>query len=177
LKTEVYNQATLSYAGSAIPDLSGGIINSFRINDFDLSALFNFGIGGKIYDSRYLSLMHAGGSNGVAWHTDILDRWTPENRETNIPALNGNTDVVLQSTRVLFDADYLSLNNMTVGYNLPSRILNKTKLNGLRIYVTGENLLILTKREGFDPRQSFTGNYSSEYPPLRTIAMGLNINL
>jgi TonB-linked SusC/RagA family outer membrane protein len=177
LLTEIYSEATSYYAGSAIPDLTGGVINTFRIFDFDLTALFNFGIGGKIYDIEYNRLMHAGGNNGITWHTDILDRWTPENRETNIPALNGNTDVILQSTRMLFDADYLALNYLTVGYSLPTPVINKTKLAGLRVYVTGENLLLFTKRVGIDPQQSFTGTSSSNYPPMRTIAIGLNINL
>lgn len=177
LKTEVYSEATSYYAGSAIPDLTGGIINTFRIFGFDLTALFNFGIGGKIYDNGYRNLMHAGGSIGSAWHIDILGRWTPENRETNIPALNGNTDVTMQSTRALFDADYLSLKNMTVGYSLPPAAVNKIKLSGLRIYITGENLLLFTKNEGTDPQQSFTGTLGNEYPPLRSASIGLSINL
>lgn len=177
LKTEVYSEATSYYSGSAIPDLSGGFINTFHFFDFDFSALFNFGIGGKIYDRRYLNIMHAGSTIGVNWHTDILDRWTPENRVTNVPILNGNADVLLQSTRALIDADYLALKNLTLGYNLPAAVVNKTKLSQVRIYATGENLILFTKWQGIDPQQNFTGNIDSEYPPLRSIALGLQINL
>lgn len=177
LKTEVYNEATLYYAGSAIPDLTGGIVNTFRIYDFDLTAIVNFGIGGKIYDNSYRSLMHTGNSVGVNWHSDILHRWTPENRQTDVPILNGASDVSLQSTRYLIDAGYLNLSFASVGYSLPVKLLKQNKFKGVRFYISGSNLLLKTKRPGIDPVQNFAGNSLYEYPLMQNINLGININL
>ncbi len=176
LTTEVYSEATRYYSGDAIPDLIGGITNSFRFFDFDLSVFMNFGIGGKIYDGSYGTLMHAGGRAGDNWHIDILDRWTAPGQVTNVPALNGDQNASAQSTRFLVDADFLSIRNVTLGYNVPNVLTNKIKLDGVKVYATVDNLKIFTKRQGIDPQQSLTGNLGNNYTPIRTLSFGLNIN-
>lgn len=74
---------SLQYAGSAIPDLQGGFGTTLHFYNFDLALQFSYQLGGKFLDSQYMGLMHTGG-NGRGWHTDIRNRWTPENRNTYV---------------------------------------------------------------------------------------------
>jgi TonB-linked SusC/RagA family outer membrane protein len=173
--TENYAEASRYYAGSAIPDLTGGVNNHFRIFGLEVSALVVFSIGGKVYDNSYSALMHSGQNNGYSWHTDILERWTPDNRETGVPILNGTLDGANVSTRFLTDASYLVLKNASVGYHLPGSWIAKTGARGINLYVAGNNLAMLTKRKGLVPAQNFSGNTGNDYVPVRTLSAGINI--
>lgn len=177
LKTENYNEASRYYTGSAIPDLTGGIVQSLRIRNFDLHAVTSFGLGGKIYDYSYVSLMHAGNNRGNHWHADILNRWTGTDQVTNVPVLNGSQNVNLQSSRFLASADYFSVREVTLGYSLDSSVLGKYAVSDVRLYVTGENLWIQSARKGMDPLQDFRGNHYNAYMPVRTVSLGVNLSL
>ena len=77
--------------------------------------------------------------------------------------------------RDLTKASYLSLRNLTVGYSLPKRWLSKAKIEKLRLYVVGDNMFLLSKRKGFDPRQSITGETDYNYSAMRTVSFGINL--
>jgi hypothetical protein len=133
--------------------------------------------------------MHNGYSAGSAIHSDVLKAWSPENPTSNIPRLStaaiDNQGVSSQASidRFLTSSNYLSLNNLTLGYTLPKRILNKAKIKNLRIYVAGENLFLLTARKGLDPRYNYgigsmkygSGESSSSYAGSRTITAGVSL--
>ena len=123
-------------------------------------------------------------NRGSAIHKDALKAWTAENPNTTIPRLD--TDYSVGQSAVdtyLTSSDYLSLNNLTIGYNVPKRFMVKHGFQGLRVYVAGENLFILTARKGLDPRFSFgIGGYSSgtgmatgNYSALRTLTAGVTL--
>jgi hypothetical protein len=78
------------------------------------------------------------------------------------------------SDRWLIDASYFSLSNVTFGYTLPKNIVKKMKIQDVRFYVSGDNLLLLSKRQGLDPRQNFSGTAESVYSPISTISGGVN---
>ena len=85
------------------------------------------------------------------------------------------------SSRFLVSSDYLSINNITLGYTLPKQWTQKLGISGLRLYVTGDNLAVLSCRKGFDPRQylglgSSTGSGNFAYSALRTITGGITLN-
>lgn len=79
------------------------------------------------------------------------------------------------------DGSYIKLNNVTIGYTLPRKFVNKAGINNLRVYATGSNLLTLTKYSGFDPevstfRSGLTpGVDFGGYPRSRSFVLGLNI--
>ncbi|MFD3001151.1 SusC/RagA family TonB-linked outer membrane protein [Pontibacter toksunensis] len=174
--TNVINQATYYYHGSAIPDLIGGVSNSLRYKGFDLSALVTFQTGGKFYDSNYANLMHRG-SYGTHFSVDILDRWQQPGDITNVPRLQ--TGVAGQdgaSNRWLFDASYLTVKNINFGYTIPASLTNKIGVSSLRAFTAMDNALILTKNEGMDPQRSFDGTSDYTYPIFRTVTFGLNAN-
>ncbi len=160
---------------SPIPDLYGGFSTYLEFIGFDLSANFAYQIGGWVYDSLYSGFMGAG-SAGTNWHKDILNRWTPENRYTDIPRLQENSlDQGVSGDRSLTKASYLSLRSMTFGYSLPKRWISKAKIEKLRFYVVGDNLFLLSARKGFDPRQSITGDTDYNYSAMRTVSFGINL--
>ena len=169
------NKASYYYCGSAIPDVYGGLTSTWKFYGFDLSVFLTYQLGGKFYDSNYASLMHTG-SRGVHWSADIMNSWTPENTNTDVPRVDyNNSNQSIASDRWLTNASYLSLKNVTIGYSLPKRWLEKVNFNAVRIYASGDNMGLICKRKGMDPQQSFSGTSDFTYTPVRTISFGLNI--
>ncbi len=178
--TDTYSYATKYNHGSALPDLYGGFGTSFECYGFDFSIGFSYQIGGQSIDSGYQALMHNYSSNrGYNWHKDMLNAWTPENPNSNIPMLCYGTNygyVNSLSDRFLEDASYISLNNISVGYTLPKKWTSKIGLQKLRIYFAADNVAFWSKRKGFDPRQSWDGSTSAQiYAPIRTLSGGLTL--
>ena len=92
------------YVGSAIPKVYGGFTNNFSWKGLNLSVFFSYSVGGKMYDSNYQRLMHAG-SLGHAWHKDILKRWRKPGDVTDVPRIEkGNRYISRSSNRFLKDA-------------------------------------------------------------------------
>ena len=161
-------KATKYDCGTVDPVIFGGFGTSASFHGFDVSVQFAYQLGGKYYDGAYQSLMHTQSSPGQAMHKDLLNSWTPDNTDTDIPRMDGNV-LLAQSAcdRFLVSSDYLTLNNAQIGYTFPSRIAKKMRLGSLRLYVAGENLFMLSARKGLDPRYG-TGLGSMTY------ASGLN---
>ncbi|WP_289055131.1 SusC/RagA family TonB-linked outer membrane protein [Carboxylicivirga marina] len=161
-----------------LADVYGGFGTSFEGYGFDASLQFSYQLGGQIYDTGYRRLMHGGIAyySGQNWHTDIEGAWTPDNTDSQIPRLN-TVDKYANSTstRWLTSSDYLSLNNITIGYTLPRSLFGGLNIDKLRIYFTAENVALWTAREGLDPRQSYISATTARYTPIRTISGGLNL--
>ena len=182
--TTNYEQAQQSDLGSTLAKVYGGFGTSLNAYGFDLSVQLSYQLGGKVYDGTYEALMQTGDLMGQNWHKDILKAWTPENTNTDIPRIStASTDASSQkmSSRFLVSSDYLSINNITLGYTLPKQWTQKLGISGLRLYVTGDNLAVLSCRKGFDPRQylglgSSTGSGNFAYSALRTITGGITLN-
>ena len=165
------------YVGTSIPDLQGGFGTTLSAYNFDLAVQFSYQFGGKFYDSQYANLMHSG-DLGRTWHTDIRNRWTPENTTSDIPRLEfANQKVLSLSDRFIVSSDYLSLRNVSLGYTFKQEIVEKLGLTKLRYYLTADNVYLWSKRQGLDPRTSLAGdNYDAVYSPIRTVSMGLTLN-
>lgn len=170
------SQASYVQTGkSPIPALYGGFSTGLSLYGFDISASFAYQIGGWVYDSNYESLMSAG-NFGSNWHKDIYNRWTPQNRDTDVPRVqNGDQQANSTSTRFLTKASYLSLRNATIGYTFPEKMIAKAKMEGLRLYITGDNLWYISHRRGLDVRQSFKGDTGFKYSPIRTVSFGVTV--
>ena len=106
----------------------------------------------------------------------MFNRWTPGNTDTDVPALYFNDIEANQfCDRFLTKASYFSLKNITLGYSLPSTMLEKVKIEKLRFYVTGDNIWLFSKRKGLDPRQSVDGQTDYVYSALSTYTAGVKI--
>ena len=103
-----------------------------------------------------------------------IDRWTPEAPSANLPRVGGQNNAVVSSFYIQ-DASYLRLKNIELGYTLPKDISQKIKMDKLRLFVGGQNLLTFTGLEHFDPERA-NGNSSNRGAPLyKTITFGLNV--
>ena len=177
--TTEYAKASDYLCGNPIPDLYGGFGTGLNFYGFDLSAAFTYQIGGLAYDSGYAAAMYspANKSTGQNWHKDILKAWSPENPASNIPRLQyEDQDQNGMSDRFLLNASYLNLQNINFGYTLPKSWTAKFGVDKLRIYLSCENVWYWSKRQGFDPRYSYSGTTSqASYSPVRTISGGINL--
>lgn len=171
------NNAEFGYNNSAIPDFAGSITNTFKYKAFQFSFMMNYQVGGKIYDQSYASLMSSG-NYGAAFHTDIFNSWRSVGDVTDVPRLDVGSSANNngQSDRWLIDASYLSVRSASLSYTLPKSFISKVDLKNARVYVSGENLHIFSKRKGLDPSYAYNGVSSNAYAPTRTISLGLNVS-
>ena len=175
-------EATRRQTGkTSIPDFVGGLSTTFEAYGFDLTVQTAFQLGGYVYDSGYSGLMTPGDA-GQNFHKDMFNRWTPNNTNTNIPALGYQiqTQTINNGNYVDFyltDASYFSLRNITLGYSLPKNWLQKAGIEKLRVYLTGDNIWLQSKRKGLDPRYGFSGSTNFSYSALSTYSIGLNLTL
>ncbi len=161
--------------GDILPKVYGGFGTSLTFHGFDFSIAFAYQLGGRIMDNTYQSLMDVS-SQGSAWHVDMLNAWTAENKNTDIPRLNVQDRFTgYSSDRWLTSSDYLSLQNITFGYTLPKSWTRKLQIDGIRLYFVADNVALLTARKGLDPRQSYT-TAENVYSPIRTISGGISLN-
>ena len=173
--TENANEATMHLCGTALPDLYGGFGTYLSYKGFDLSVDFSYQIGGLCYDSGYAASMS--NNKGMALHADLFNAWTVDNTATNIPRFNvADQYMAYTSDRFLTSASYLCLQNINIGYNLPKKLVSKLGIQNIRVYASGDNLWLWSKRQGLDPRQSISGGTSNEYySPVRTISGGITL--
>lgn len=176
--TKSYREASDYLVGAPTPKLYGGFGFSASFRGFDASVQFTYQLGGKAYDSGYAASLDApGGSIGDNFHKDVLNAWTPENKSSDMPRfqyLDQNFNSV--SDRFFIDASYLNFQNAQLGYTLPEKLTSKMQISKLRVYVSADNIWYVSKRQGFDPRYSFTGttNYATN-STVRTISGGINL--
>lgn len=175
--TTAISNAKYHYAGSAIPDVFGGVTNMFSYKNFDLAVQFTYQIGGLTYDDSYAGLMTP--DYGSAVHVDVLKRWQKPGDVTDVPRMDygRRTDFGGSSDRWLIDASHLNLRSINLGYNLTPAMASRIKVQNARLFLAGENLYLFSKRQGMNPLQAFTGISNNGYVPARTLSAGLNITL
>ena len=177
--TTNYADADYYLCGTALPDVYGGFGTSLSYKGLDFSIDFTYQLGGQVYDGDYAAMMSSptASSKGSNFHADLLNAWSPENTGSNIPRFQfGDQYTAGSSDRFLTSASYLSLQNINLGYTLPSSITKKLQIEKVRVYVTADNIWYWSKRQGLDPRQSITGSTTnSYYSPMRTISGGITL--
>ena len=177
--TKTYSEATDYLCGAAVPDLYGGFGTSIEFYGVDFGVNFTYQIGGLTYDSQYASQMSSpiAGSTGTNIHRDVYNAWREAGEENNIPRWQYNDqNSASSSDRFLTSASYLNIQNAQLGYTIPAKLTKKFGVSMLRIYVAADNIWYWSKRQGLDPRQSFSGGSSAAYyAPVRTISGGINI--
>ncbi|MBD2755997.1 TonB-dependent receptor [Spirosoma validum] len=168
--------------GNPNPNFIAGFTNNFSYKGFELSLFFQGSFGNDIYNQNRVTI--EGMSDPLNQTTAVLNRWTPTNTSNTMPRAvrydpNQNNRF---STRFVEDGTYVRLKNLTVAYNLPGKLVNKAKINGVRVYVTGQNLLTFTNYSGYDPEVSADpfssvgfGRDYGVYPQARTYTAGLSV--
>lgn len=176
--TNDYAKADYYYVDkSSLPKVYGGFNTAFTYKGFELSAIFAYSIGGYIVDRDITMLWSNGSSTGRAWSTEMLKRWTPENRYTDVPALKTvSNSWNANSTRNLFNNSYLRMKNITLSYNFPQPMIKNISLSSLQLFVKADNLLTVSGNQGLDPEQGITGLTYYRYPAMRSISGGINVS-
>lgn len=166
--------------GNPNPDFTFGLTNTLSYKRFDLSIFFQGSFGNEIFNSTRIDLEGMFDSKNQS--TAVLDRWTPENRNTDIPRAGAGIDNVQNSTRFIENGSYVRLKAVTLKYNFDVDRLSKMGVNRLSVYATGQNLLTFTKYSGLDPEVNAFGNSPvamgidyGTYPQAVTVIFGLNV--
>lgn len=162
------NNYDRTYLGKTIPGYFYGLNLGLDYKGVDLSVFFQ-GVGDvQAYNGAHGQSMTGLGNN---MNKSVLDRWTPDNRDTSVPRAvaadpAGNNRF---SDRHVHDAGYLRISNVQLGYTIPMAV--KTRLNlfeNARIWIGGSNLLLITKWPGLDPE-------SNNVPYPRAFNVGLDV--
>jgi hypothetical protein len=176
------NENSQAPLGSPNPDFTYGITNTFTYKQFDLSVFFYGSYGGKIldaleYETAGLSSLY---QNQLA---STANYWTPSNPNSNIPAPRAgisNPNLVM-SNRFLESASFLRLQNVRLGYTLPALWAKDIAMHSLKVYISGQNLFVITKYPGLDPEVgSFNQNPLisnidlGRYPTPQVFTLGVN---
>jgi TonB-dependent starch-binding outer membrane protein SusC len=167
----IINEDDRVIVGKQDPKFYGGFSSQVTWKGLSLNAVFTYSYGSKRISSYYEQLMS--GTGFVSAHTDLLDRWTPTNPSTTIPRVTYDNAARFTSGETSWgiqDGSFLRLATLTVGYDLPSLVLDKLDLKGLRIYLTSNNLITWTKYKGYDPEN---GDF---YPTSRLLALGVDFS-
>lgn len=181
--TGVLSNSDFVNLGSPYPKFSYGFSYNMTWKNFDLNLFFQGVYGNKIFNGfKFISLNPGGTGQNYNMDRDILNAWTPENTNTNIPRLvqgdpSGNYSKV--SDFYVEDGSYLRLKNLTIGYSLPKDLYRKLDVNKIRVYVTTNNLFTITKYTGFDPEVGMNsyGVDTGRYPQARSFIFGVEVGL
>ena len=175
----VLSREDLIYQGNADPYLYGGLQNTFYIHGFKLGVYFAYSLGGKIYN---YSEIYMAGSQFANQYRYMLNAWHPvRNPNSDIPRAGAKSDAALPSDFMIHDASYLRLKNVTLSYTFDLK-KKCSWMKDLTLSVSGENLFLWKKYNGFDPDVSSEGTSSTlrrmdlgAYPKPRTIIFSLQL--
>ena len=210
----VINEHDQTNIGSPLPKFTFGWTNSFRYKNVDLSVFLNGSYGNKVLNYNmmgqgYNGLVHMNSTwtnqhvsiqdrarlvvvdaektyaDGSMWYDDITNvKVANSGTKTPRPTIQDPNDNDRLSTRYIEDGSYLRIKNITLGYTFPKTVLQKVKIDNVRVYMNIQNLYTFTKYTGFDPEVGASTQDSSgltfgvdngRYPSPMTCSFGLNI--
>ncbi|MEP7256961.1 MAG: TonB-dependent receptor [Flavitalea sp.] len=180
--------------GNAIPKYIFGWTNRISFGNFDLSALIQGVQGNDVFNTPQIRLE----STYEGKSARLLDRWTPDHQNTQIPAFTDEQtridanlvstialpgDEVNQTSHFVENGSYLRLKNVNLTYNIPRSVYGKWGIANVKIYFSGMNLVTISNYSGFDPEvSSFGGSDArigvdfSNYPTAKTYTFGLDVS-
>jgi hypothetical protein len=175
--------ADAKIAGNTNPKWFGGFTNRLSYGNFDLSMLLTYSGGNYIYNGT-----KAGLRDQRIWnnHTDVLNYWTEDNRNTDIPRPVFG-DNISNGSAFAIDAnvekgDFLRMQNTTLGYKLPQTLFGKSGITSLRVYAQADNLFLVTNYSGTDPEISSNGGSNiapgverNQVPQGKVFTFGVNL--
>lgn len=191
----VIDNKDMTDLGNAQPKFYGGFNQTFRYKNWDMSVLFNFSVGNKVYNANKIeySTQYLYRDNNML--AEVADRWrwfddagNKVNDPTALAALNANTTMWTPPAGAYFlhsyaieDGSFLRLNNVTIGYSLGKDFTKQLGLSNFRLYFTMNNVFTITGYSGYDPEANTRRNpltpgvdYAA-YPRSRFILSGVDI--
>ena len=166
--------------GNPNPDFIFGLNNDFTYKNLDLNIFFQGSEGNQILNYTLMEL--ASGNNNAT--TEVLDAWTPTNTDTNVPANAARTKRI--TSRFVYDASYIRLKNVSIGYSLDDKVVSKMGLSKVRFYISAQNLWTITDYPGSDPEVNYLNDTNARsntnlgldygsYPNVKTFTFGFNL--
>jgi TonB-linked SusC/RagA family outer membrane protein len=172
--------------GNSLPTYYGGLNNNFTYKGIDFGFMFRFSGGNKVFNATRRDLLVQNFSNNG---TEILGRWQSAANPGDgwTPRIVGGSDTFTNltghaTTRFIEDGDFISLDNITLGYTLPKLFTQQIKIDSFRIYAIGQGMAMFTKYKGINPEMQntevaqFSGVDLNGTPRVKTISVGVNVN-
>lgn len=169
--------------GKGVPDGFGSFINTFTHKNIELMIDFQYMYGNSVlFRSKHSAEDRVGIANSFK---TVLNGWTPQNQNATLAELrpvsagyNTNND-----TDKIQDGSFIRGRNAVISYKFPSELIKKIKLNRLRVFVSVQNFLLISKFPGYDPEVGTSGSAFDQgldlyaYPKARNFMVGINIGL
>jgi TonB-linked SusC/RagA family outer membrane protein len=174
-----YKKANYTIIGNGIPKVYGGFNTDVEYKGITFGLNFIYKIGGDLYDGAEKDVA----DDGYYWERtrskiQYDDMWTAENPNGNLPKVSGNDleDAIQFSSRHIYNASFLRLKNINIGYNLPKSIINKVGITNTRVYFNGTNMLTFSKYKNADPEVNQYGTRGWETPFGKTYTFGIELS-
>jgi hypothetical protein len=179
-----------SFIGSAQPDFVYGMTNVVTYKNFDLTVFLQGSQGNDIFNGARVETEGMKDSRNQS--TAILNRWRNPGDITDIPGVSlASNDNTVISTRFVENGSYLRFKTITLAYRINQKWLDNIGIAGASVYVSGQNLITVTKYKGFDPEVSTYGGVGNTtdnrnvslgvdygaYPQSKTFLFGINLSL
>jgi TonB-linked SusC/RagA family outer membrane protein len=165
------------YLGDAFPHYTYGLNLFAKWRGFDATVFFQ-GVGKRKTYMSGVGLKPF--ANGANLFTHQLDSWTEDHQDAAYPILvpeANSGDNFQRSDKWVKNGAYCRLKNVVIGYTLPSSVLSKIGIRGMRFYVSGQNLLTWDHfYKGYDPEVAYGGGVGGEfYPIMQTYTFGIDV--
>lgn len=179
--TNTYDEAGRTIVGSASPKGFGGVSTSLTYKFITLDAQLNYQYGNKIYSQWDFLFISDGAFLGLNHTKKALQRWQQAGDITDVPKFEyaNATSSNNVSTRYLYKGDFMRLRNLSVSFELPSKLAQKVKITGAKLYVRGTNLWTraFDKNITLDPEQPIGGLSDLQFFNPRSYTVGLSLQL
>ncbi|MUP47402.1 TonB-dependent receptor [Gramella sp. BOM4] len=178
--TTNFNEAEAVFqGGNSVPTITAGMNLNFNFKGFFINAQGYYAGGHKIYEGWHLYLHQTNGYPILAYngYQSLLDRWQEPGDNARHSRFTTAGEPWQRHSKYLYDADFLRLRTVTVGYDLPSSAMEQIGMTSARIYVRGNNLATWVKDDNllYDPEQDLGGETGLETPPTKAVLVGVNL--
>jgi TonB-linked SusC/RagA family outer membrane protein len=164
--------------GNGLPDFVWGFSSTVMYKNFDLNILLQGVYGNEILNLNRIKL-EKGGSVENKLARLLTESWNGEGTSNTVQSIDYGVGPC--SSRIVEDGSYFRIKNIVLGYNFPSQLIHRLKIQSLRFYVSAQNLLTVTDYSGYDPEiNSRSGNIArgiddGGYPTCKTFTFGINL--
>jgi hypothetical protein len=170
--TETYDPNDAVIVGQFDPKGFGGFGTSLSVKGFELSVLFNYQYGHKVYNNGRADV-----ENPQYWYSGLsramLREWKQPGDITDIPS--AFSDFQYSTSRFVESGDFLRLRNVMLSYSLPKTLTDRLKLTGIRFFIQGQNLYTWHNFQGYDPEVATGALTGAQYPALRAFTGGISV--
>ena len=179
--TATLTNADKKVLGNTLPKYYGSVSSTMKYKNIDFGFMFRFSGGNKVFNSTRRELMNQNFNNNG---TEILGRWQSVDNPGDgwTPRLYAGTNNTTNlsgsaSTRFVEKGDFISLDNITLGYSLPRVILDKIGVDSFRLFAQAQNIWLISDYKGINPEMETAGVDINGTPRSKVISMGLNVSL